>query len=214
LSLSCSSSHRNLDDSSRSHFFDAIFLEHNYGRLFDQWTQRERTQSEYDITLLADVTFWNEYLQRAYVQEMVKHFRLTETEAKVLAHEQALMHENYFVFIISATARDPKSVDFASNKSLWRLSLEDVSGERRTGATRMEHISYRDERARYFYPRMNRFNETYRVFFPKHLLADQRELKLHISGPRGALRFQFTVPEPLSDELPQFGSQSSRGLTP
>lgn len=179
--------------SSRS-FFDPLFSQNEYAETFDRWTQRERTHSEWDLTLLVDATFWNKELREAYVEEMSKRFRLTPEEAKNIAYKERLEHEKYFVFILSATTRNNAWNDLDSSKSVWRLTLEDPGESKRVTTARVEKISEKNERAKYFYQRSNRFNETYKVYFPKHSLRDEQRLKLFIAGPRGKISFVFDNP--------------------
>jgi len=177
------------------HFFDAIVEENNYGQTFDKWTQTKRTQSDFDLTLLVDVTFWTKELRKAYVDEAANQYRLPEDEVKALAHTEQIEDEKYFVFIVSATTRELKWNDLDSSKSIWRVTLEDENQNIRVGAEHVQKLSYRDERARYFYQRMNRFNETYRFLFPKYRMRKARSLSLYIAGPRGQLEFKFDNPE-------------------
>jgi|GEM_PF-4656025 len=196
LVLTACSLRRNDEAHAPSHrnFFDAVFNTNSYGEAFDKWTKRGRTQSDFDLTLLADVTFWNDEMQRAYVNEMTRRFRLTDTESKALAYKKLSENDGYYVFIISATTRHPEWNDLDSHNGLWRLSLENKDSSVRIPAERVDKVSYKNERARYFYRRMNRFNETYKVFFPKVKLMDAEEIVLHIAGPRGDLSFDFKIP--------------------
>jgi len=187
---------KNVSRSPKSrHFFDAFVGENNYGQTFDKWTQTQRTQSDFDLTLLADVTFWTTKLREAYVDEAAEQYRLPEDEAKALAYTEQIENEKYFVFIISATTRELKWNDLDSSKSIWRVTLEDKSQNMRVRAEHVQKLSYRDERSRYFYQRMNRFNETYKFLFPKYKMQKAKMLSLYIAGPRGQLVFKFDNPE-------------------
>jgi len=154
----------------------------------------ERTQSDFDLVLLANVTYWSPELRKAYVDEMSSTYRMSEEETKALAFEQRSEQESYFVFILSAYTRDPNWNDFNSETSIWRVSLENPDGNIRVRPKKMEKIPYKNEVAAYFYKHMDRYNETYKIYFEREKLKNSPALRFLISGPRGRLQFEFKQP--------------------
>ncbi|TVQ79860.1 MAG: hypothetical protein EA369_03675 [Bradymonadales bacterium] len=173
------------------HFFDPIRGESPYESLYRSQTQERSVSSNFDIVLQANVTHWNARLREAYVEEMTRSFRLSESEQNALALEQLAEEESYVVFILTAMTRDARLNDFHRPNSSWRLSLEDESGDLRVSPTRIERFSSREESQRHFFPSMSRFGETYRIQFPKYEFKEVDHLILYISGPYGSLRYSF-----------------------
>lgn len=188
LLSSCSSKK---SDPGERHFLDSIFGEDAYEKVFEKNTQTKTTSSDLDVVLKADVTFWNDNLREAYVEEVSRRYRLPDEESSALALEQLAEEEAYFVFIVTATTRYQADNNFDQRDSLWRISLEDRDTKKSISAHRVELVSYKNQRARYFYKTMTRFGETYRVLFSKDELRDARNLRLYISGPKGSIDFDF-----------------------
>lgn len=179
------------ETSTNSNFYDTITGGSSYDSVFDKWSETARTQSNFDLVILANVTFWSPELREAYVDEMSSTFRMSEEESKALAFEQKAEDDSYFVFILSAFTRDPNWNDFNSDKSVWRLTLENQDSSIRLRPKKMEKISYKNEVAAYFYKHMDRFSETYKVYFEKEKLQSSPTINFIISGPRGNLKFNF-----------------------
>lgn len=172
-------------------FFDAMLGQNAYIKTFYKFTQKKRTQSEFDVVLLAELTFWSPEMRRAYITEKSMRFGFTEEEEKALAFEQFAEDESFYVFILAATTRNPNWNDFTNPESIWRLKLKSPGYPVELRPTRIEKVDYKSEKWAYFYPSSTRFNTIYRVYFPKENAQLPGDLQLSISGPRGYLNFSF-----------------------
>ena len=178
---------------SSGHFFDAVVGKNQYEELFYDWTKEKRTQSEFDLVLLAKLTYWPQELRKAYVSERTQAFDLSAEESKALAYEQLAEHDQFFTFVLTAISRDKNWNDFTSNNSLWKIVLQ---GSEPISPARIEQIPYNDQVMQYFYPTMTRFGETYKLLFPKTPeLKNAQKLKISITGPRGRIDFEFENPD-------------------
>lgn len=170
---------------------DTILGTDPYSRVFDRHTKRDASHSEVESPFIADVTFWNEELRHAYVEEKKAHYRLSENEAEALIKEELAENEMYFVFIVSAMTRKSSWNTLEKPDGLWRLTLENEQGTTRVEPEDIRIVSRNDQKARYFYQRMSDFNRTYKVLFPREELAEAENIVLYITGPRGRLHFAF-----------------------
>lgn len=193
LFTACSSKNSTNNAQSSPHFWDAVWGGESYSDTFYRWTKSDRTQSEFDLTLMSELTYWGDDLRRAYVNEYSKRFRLASDESKALAYEQLAEGESYIVFILSAATRYAQWNDFQGKSSIWRITLESLNGNTRISPKKVEKISYKNERAMYFYPTMGRFKETYKVYFDKKDFNSINEATFFITGPRGTLSFDFRL---------------------
>jgi hypothetical protein len=147
--------------------------------------------SEFEPVMTVHATNWDQSMREAYIKEMARQYRYTETAEKALAEQQLKENETYFVFILSAATREPEWNEFERKNSMWRITLENESGSIQLDPEQIESISQRDEKSKYFYQRMDQFTRTYRVKFLKKDLHDTHPLKLHISGARGFVTFTW-----------------------
>lgn len=182
-------------DSGSKSFWDAFYRDSNYKETFERWTKRDQIFSNFDVNVIADVTYWNKELKEAYISAVEKDYRLSEEEARVLAEEQLAENESFDTFIISMKTRQNGWSKLGTDEPLWKLILENKSGNVQVHPKSIDKISYKDERARQYYLRMDRFSETYRVRFPKEYLREEEEIVLHLTGPLGALKFSFVRPQ-------------------
>ncbi len=189
----CSSHEHKAYQPRERHFLDAFFGADSYSEVFENHTLERRVHSEFEPVMTAYATLWDQDMRQAYIQEMSAQFRLGEDEQKKLAEEQLHEDETFFVFIVSAATREPDWNDLERKKSLWRITLEDEESNVQISPERIEVVSQKDERSRYFYQKMNVFNKTYRIRFPKDPLRGASPVVLHIAGPRGAIEFPFDV---------------------
>lgn len=192
----CSSKTSNYRSESDPHFWDAVWGGGNYSEVFYRYTKEKRTQSEFDLTLMAEVTYWGDELRHSYVNEFSDRYRLDPEESKALAYEQLAEGESYIVFIMSAATRYPQWNDFHGKSSIWRVTLETPNGSTRASPKKVEKVSFKNERAMYFYPTMGRFKETYKVYFDKKDFNQSGEAIFYITGPRGTLSYDFQIGQP------------------
>ena len=188
--MGCSSSHES-GKPRNYNFFDALTGADSYSATFDVLTQERRVHSEFEPVMTAFATYWSKPLRESYVKEMAIQFRLSAEAEKNLAQEQLSEDESFFVFVLSLATREPSWNDLDKKQSLWRVTLENKDGAAQLDPERIEPVSDTDERARYFYKRMDSFGRTYRIRFHKEILKTSPELFLHISGPRGSVVFNF-----------------------
>lgn len=186
---SCAS--RTSDRGPREHsFFDALF-NNSYTDVFDAHTQRQSVLSEFEPVMTVHATNWDQSMRNAYVAEMARQYRYSAEREKVLGETELKEDENYFVFILSASTREPEWNDFERQSSMWRITLENQDGSIQLDPERIETVSHKDERAKAFYQHMSQFTRTYRVRFLKKDLRNITPIKLHISGTRGYVTFTW-----------------------
>lgn len=190
LFLSACSSKSSGRSSREYSFWDALFS-NSYVDVFDDHTTRKVVLSEFEPVMTMRATLWDQSMREAYVKEMADHYRYSEEAEKKLAEEELKENESFFVFILSASTREPEWNEFERQSSMWRITLEDEGGKIQVDPESIRAISQRDEKAKYFYPSMSNFTRTYRVRFEKKALHDLSPIKLHISGARGHLLFEW-----------------------
>ncbi|MDB5039118.1 MAG: hypothetical protein JWQ35_2646, partial [Bacteriovoracaceae bacterium] len=146
--------------------------------------------------MIAFITDWDTRLREAYVKEMRDQFRLSDEAEKALAKEQLAEDEAYFVFIASIATREPSWNDLNQKRSMWRTTLENKDSTIQVDPERIELIPQKDESAKYYYRKMDTFNQTYKIRFPRAALKDAQDVYFHISGPRGGITVRFPNPAP------------------
>lgn len=171
-------------------FWDALFS-NSYTNVFDAHTKRESVLSEFEPVMTVHATQWDSTMRDAYVQEFARQYRYSDELKKKLAEEQLKEDETFFVYILSAATREPEWNDFDRKSSMWRITLENEDGSIQLDPERVEVVSQKDEKSRYFYQQMNNFTRTYKVRFFKKELRTTRPLKLHITGARGFVTFTW-----------------------
>ena len=174
-------------------FFDAIWNDDSYSQIFDKFTQERQVHSEFEPVMTVYATYWSPRLQESFTHEMARQYQLTEEAEKKIAEEQKAEDKDYFVFILSASTREPEWNDFEKKPSMWRIFLESPDGRIQVDLDRIEAVSYKDERAKYFYKNMSNFGKTYRARFLKKDLAAVNMIRLLVTGPRGSLEYEFNV---------------------
>ncbi len=184
--------HRTADSLKPRYFFDAVVGNDSYSEVFDEHTQVDRVHSEFQPVIQAHATFLNSTFREAYIREFSGRYRLTAEEEKTLATEQLAEDEAYVVFVISAATREQEWNDLDRKNGLWRISLESPDGRMQILPERVQVVSNRDEKARYFYKYMDSFTRTYRVRFEREKVKDLKDMRLHISSGRGDVSFAFT----------------------
>jgi hypothetical protein len=190
---SCSTRSPNSKAPRKYSFFDAFFSADSYSRVFDNYTEEKQVHSEFEPVMTAYITYWSPELQKAYTREMARQYQLTDAAEKKIAEDQKLEDENYFVFILSASTREPEWNDFEKKNSMWRVFIENSDKSIQVDPEKIEATSPKDERAKYFYKTMSTFGKTYRIRFPKKTLENSKGIRLHITGPRGSLEYNFDV---------------------
>lgn len=188
---SCASKSDGSKEPRERSFWDALFGPDSYTSEFDRNTQRESVLSEFEPVMTVHATDWNQDMRNAYVQEMARQYRYTDEAEKALALEQLAEDQTYFVFIVSASTREPEWNEFDRKNSMWRITLESADGKIQVDPERIEVVSLKDEKAKYFYKWMSQFTRTYKVRFPKQSLRSVSPKKLHISGARGYVTFNW-----------------------
>jgi hypothetical protein len=173
------------------YFLDAMTNSDSYSQTFRKHTRTDRSHSGFLPVILAHATFWNQTMREAYLAELAGRFRLDETEEKKLALEELAEDESYIVFVVSVSTGEPEWNDLHQKNSLWAVTLENENGSVRKSPQRIDLVSYKDERAKYFFQKMDAFNQTYKIFFERNSFQEATDLRLHISGVRGHLRFSW-----------------------
>jgi hypothetical protein len=191
LESACSAKSKRPRPPREYHFLDAIFNDDSYSKVFDKFTKEEQVHSEFEPVMTAYVTYWSPRLQEAYTHEMARQYQLTVAAEQKIADEQKAENDSYFVFIISASTREPEWNDFEKKNSMWRIFIENEEGTIQVDHEKVEAASSKDERAKYFYKTMSAFGKTYRLRFPKEALRQAKAIRLHITGPRGSIFFDF-----------------------
>ncbi|MBN8554489.1 MAG: hypothetical protein J0L93_03510 [Deltaproteobacteria bacterium] len=174
-------------------FLDAVWNDDSYSRIFDKVTKEKQVHSEFEPVMTVYATYWSPRLQEAFTHEMARQYQLTEDAEKKIAAEQKAEDKDYFVFVLSASTREPEWNDFEKKHSMWRIFIENPDGTVQVDHDKIEAASHKDERAKYFYKNMSNFGRTYRVRFPKKDLASADMIRLLITGPRGSLEYEFVV---------------------
>jgi len=191
------SKHEGANNNERN-FFDGFYRDDSYGGTYERMSQTRLLQGGFENYFEAIITYWNSELRKSFVREMARAYRMTDAETQLLESEELKEDDRYFTFIVSASSREDRWRDLDGSNSLWRLSLENTDGSVRVRPDRIELVSVKDDRWKFFYRSMNRFNKTFRIRFLKKDLESSSHLHLHISGPLGGVstKFQTSVVDP------------------
>jgi len=189
LVLGCST-HESGNDNERN-FFDGFFRNDTYGSAYDKYTKTKMVQGDFENYFEAVITFWNLEMRKSFVREMARSYRMTEAETQVLESTELKENDNYYTFIVAASSREDRWRDLDRNDSLWRLTLENSDGSIRVRPDRIDLVSTKDDRSKFFYRSMNRFNKTFRARFLKKDLIASPKLVMHVSGPLGGVSVSF-----------------------
>mgnify|MGYP000898464950 CR=1 FL=1 len=173
------------------YFLDSISGNDDYADVFDRYTKMDRSHSEFLPVIMAYATLWGSDLREAYIREMAGRFRLDEDAEKKLATQELQENESFIVFILSVGTREPEWNELDRQNSIWRITLESEDGSVQDVPERVEVISQKDERAKYFYKRMDSFTRTYRLRFARDKFSNVSPVKLYVVGVRGKMEFSF-----------------------
>lgn len=175
-------------------FWDPLFSNDEYTQVYETWTKQDRLYSNFDVTAIADVTYWNTEVREAYVAAVAEDYRLSEEAAKTLALEQLTENEAYESFIVTLKTRQYGWSELGSSERLWSAQLENAEGTVKLLPKSIDPISDKDQRARQYYKNMDRFSKTYILRFPKAPLREASEIVFHLTGPIGSMSFSFERP--------------------
>jgi hypothetical protein len=174
------------------HFFDGFFGRAAYQKMFERQTKRERLSSNFDMTAIADVTYWSSSLSEKYVSALMEDYLLNEQQSAHLKREQEKDVAQFETFIVSLTTRKTSWSDLGSGNSLWNVHLQAPGKAERVLTHSIQKIDANDDKAKQYFKSMNRFSETYRVRFKKNdVPADATQLSFFLSGPLGVIEMFF-----------------------
>ncbi len=191
--LSACSAHDSQNPGNDRNFFDGFYRDKTYGKVWERHTKTKLIQGDFENFFEASVTYWNEKMRMAYVREMARVYRMTPGEAQVLESEELKENDRYITFIISARSREQQWRELDREDHLWRMSLENLDGSIRQRPERIDAISDKDDKWKFFYPSMNRFSKTYRVRFTRKPFQNSSQVLLYITGPLGGLSTGFAL---------------------
>jgi hypothetical protein len=192
----CSAHDSRAYDANERRFFDGLYREKVYGKVFDSESKTKLIQGDFENFFEATITHWNQRLRKAFVKEMARVYRMSPGELQVLESEELKENDRYFTFIVSARSRELRWRELDREDDLWRMSLENEDGSIRIRPDRIDTISEKDDKWTFFYKSMNRFSKTYRVRFPRKNLESANRLFFFITGPLGGLSASFR-PDPV-----------------
>lgn len=193
---------------SERHFFDAVTGKDTYSKIWEKNSKTKHAYSSFEAQMRAEVTHWDLPLREAYINKMKNVYRLPAAEEQALRLQEYRENENYIVFIVSLTTRFLKHNDLDRPNSVYRVVLEDMNSKTQVQPSRVEKISDKNERLKFFYRNMSNFSETYRVSFPKKKFLNEAQVKLFLTGPVGRAFFIYPL-ERNKEPVAQLDSQSA-----
>jgi hypothetical protein len=158
-----------------------------------RWTRRGHLRDDFDEALNVDVTFRSPEFRAAFAEKWIAVFNVGEPEAARVRDQLMADGADTYEFYMESSTHRFELNEFASTRSVWRLSLVDDRG-REVTASDVHASKTRRELDIAFYPYATTFSRGFRLRFPRNLpdgtpliTTDTRAVTLRFSGPQGSL---------------------------
>lgn len=172
----------------------------NYNRAIKTYSEDSKIYKSLESILLWEATYKTDEFIKAYIDEYVRRYKLSDDKKSVLVEKIGKTGTEYNEFFIAVFTPDNRWNDLDTSGSVWKLYLEDDKGNR------LEPISidkHRDDNNYYadFFPYLDPWSIGYTVKFPKMTLGgdvisldDSSFVKLIITGAKGSTWLKWKAP--------------------
>ncbi|MHB8763846.1 MAG: hypothetical protein ACYDA8_05855 [Deferrisomatales bacterium] len=161
-----------------------------YAEALARHTRRAELYQGFDTVAKAWATWRSPELRRDLAEASVRAYGLTGSAADDLRREEARVARLSREFHLALYTPKADWNDLESPDSLWRVYVE-LPGGRRVAPTQVIHLP-KSDRAAVAHPYVTPWTREYSLLFPVlDPAAAEAPPELVVTGPLGAMRFQF-----------------------
>lgn len=162
----------------------------DYPGVLERWSRGVKIFDGLESRLYFNATYKTPDFRRAYIDRYSKSYELGEDSRKNLLDRELEQAEAYNEFFFTAYTPDEGWNDFEEKGSIWKLYLEDGSGNRVVPVS-VTKLDNSDPVIREFFPYFDLWSSAYTVKFPKYsetgkeIPGADESVKLIVTGVKG-----------------------------
>lgn len=172
----------------------------NYSEVLDKWTRGKKIYADLDARLYMYATYKTFDFRDAYVDRYTRSYQLTAGYRQALLEREKEQSDKYNEFFFTAYTPESRWNDFDRLDSIWKLYLEDDSGNRLIPVS-ITKVDAGDPLIREFFPYFDMWSSGYIVRFPKYSEAGTepipgektKYLKLTVTGILGTGELEWRL---------------------